>query len=302
MFQTSEAGVMSRLILVPLFLLFLTTGGNCDESPPILGYINHIPPESPKARARRHKRVARRRAGIPLMVHRGLRSEAPENTLDAYAAAMDMGADGVEIDIRRSKDGVLYLFHDDTLDRTTHGSGKVRDVTYYELLKVTPKDTSGRADNQSRPPTLAAFLVLARQRAMLLHLDVKESGLQDQIARMFDEADVWDHIVEVNGGNADRLRPPDDPNKWDPAAPYNKVRLIPYKGWVMKGDPEDPEIIEAVRDWWPKEPGKQMVFCKDTRLAVAAMKLKMPGYVPLPEDLRAYWGPDGIISKAPDRR
>ena len=51
--------------------------------------------------------------GTVVMVHRGAAAFAPENTLEAYAAALDYGADGCEVDLRRTADGVLVLFHDD---------------------------------------------------------------------------------------------------------------------------------------------------------------------------------------------
>lgn len=286
---------MNKTPIVLMFVICTMTSAKADDL--VLGYITHIPPESKQARRMRHEIIAARRAGIPLMVHRGASKEAPENTLEAYAAAMDLGADGVEIDVRRSKDGVLYLFHDDTLDRETNGSGKVKDLTYHELLKLTPKRIYGRANKDTRPPTLTAFLVLARQRAMLLHLDIKESGIQNELADMFSKMDMWDHIVEVNAGNADRLRPPDDPNSRDPNAPYNKVRLIPYKGWAPTSDAPDEEIIKAIRQWMPTQPAKQMVFCRDPRLAVRAMGKKASGPRHLPDNLRAWWAPDGIVKK-----
>lgn len=247
---------------------------------PILGYINHIPPESEDARAERKRRVAERRAGIPVMVHRGDRTTAPENTLEAYAGGMDLGADGFEIDIRRTKDGVLYMFHDDDLGRTAHGSGKVRDLTYYELLSKTPKQVYGTATRETRPPTLAAVLLLARQRAALIHLDVKEPGLQDEIERMLNEADMWEHIVEVNYGNAERLR--DHP----------KVNLIPYKGWWPEG--EHARQPDAIRHHLSREGG--MVFTKDPRPALEWFE-REEKKVPLPDGIRAYWTPDGIVSQ-----
>ncbi|NIP24710.1 MAG: hypothetical protein GWN67_29250 [Phycisphaerae bacterium] len=278
-----------------LFIMLSLTSAKADELVP--GYITHILPESKQARQKRHEIIAKRRAGIPLMVHRGATKEAPENTLEAYAAAMDLGADGVEIDIRRSRDGVLYLFHDETLDRETNGSGKVRDVTYYELLKLTPKHIYGRANKNTRPPTLTAFLVLARQRAMLLHLDIKEAGIQNELANMLDEMDMWDHIVSINAYNADRLRPPSDPNNRDPNAPYNKVRQIRYKGWTPTFDGDDEEIIKAILKWLPTKPGKQMVFCRDPRLAAKAMGKNPHKPIPIPENLRAWWGSNGIVKK-----
>ena len=286
---------MKKMPIALLLISLSLTSAKADEL--VLGYITHIPPESKQSRKRRHKIIAKRRAGIPLMVHRGATKEAPENTLEAYAAAMDLGADGVEIDVRRSKDGVLYLFHDETLDRETNGSGKVRDVTYYELLKLTPKRIYGRANRDTRPPTLAAFLVLARRRAMLLHLDIKESGIQNELSDMLDKMDMWDHVVEVNAGNAERIRPPDDPNNRDPNAPYNKVRLIHYKGWTPTWGESDEEIVKAIKKWLPTKLGKQMVFCKDPRLPAKAMGKLPEKPIPIPQNLRAWWKPNGIIKK-----
>lgn len=60
------------------------------------GYVTEIPPEAPADREARHRRVAEKRKGPILMVHRGAAEFAPENTLEAFAAAMDHGADAVE--------------------------------------------------------------------------------------------------------------------------------------------------------------------------------------------------------------
>src|SRR5262245_23129920 len=65
----------------------------------VSGYIREVPPEPAKARETRHREVAARRAGTAVIIHRGASDFAPENTLEACAAAMDHGADGCEIDI-----------------------------------------------------------------------------------------------------------------------------------------------------------------------------------------------------------
>ena len=118
-FDMTNPRQISLFILLPL--LFANVLG--DESR-IAGYIAEIPPESAEARAARLRRVASRRKGTPILVHRGATRFGPENSLRAYKSAMDRGADGVEIDIRCSADGVLYVFHDGTLDRMTHSTGK----------------------------------------------------------------------------------------------------------------------------------------------------------------------------------
>ncbi|MCG3125596.1 MAG: hypothetical protein CHACPFDD_00421 [Phycisphaerae bacterium] len=251
----------------------------------ILGYIDEIPPESAEARAHRHSLIAARRAGLPIIVHRGVSRIAPENTVEAYAAAMDCGADGIEIDIRRSRDGVLYLFHDDDLERLSNATGPVSRLSYFELLRVTPKEADGPATREPRPPTLAAVLALARDRAALLHLDIKEAGIEDDIAAMLDQADVWDHVVEVNDYNADRIRSD------------RRLKLMPYKGWVPED--ADPPTLRAFLD--DAERHHQMVICDDPRPAVAAFGRARPERRPIPADLRAWWPSKGRERAVRDR-
>jgi hypothetical protein len=161
------------------------------------------------------------------------------------------------------------------------GSGRIRDLTYYEIL-TRPLKRFGTADKDTRVPTLAAFLTLARSRAMLIHLDVKEPGLQEEIARMLDEADMWDHIVEVNAGNAEKLRN------------HPKVKLIAYKGWWPEG--KYSENADAMRDFMSKPGG--MIFTKDPRAAVKMLERK-PDPKPMPDGLRAWWTAKGIVSTRP---
>ena len=64
-----------------------------------------------------------------ILGHRGASGYAPENTLEAFRLAMDMGADGFELDVHLSKDGELIVMHDETVDRTTDGHGQIRSFT-----------------------------------------------------------------------------------------------------------------------------------------------------------------------------
>lgn len=68
-----------------------------------------------------------------IWAHRRASAEAPENTLAAIARAVELGADGVEIDLQRSGDGRLVVIHDETVDRTTDGRGRVVDLEWAEL-------------------------------------------------------------------------------------------------------------------------------------------------------------------------
>ena len=73
---------------------------------------------------------------IEVVVHRGANFLAPENTLPSARAALKYGAEWIELDVRKSKDGVLYNLHDETLDRTTDGHGPIRLVTSSEIERL----------------------------------------------------------------------------------------------------------------------------------------------------------------------
>jgi Glycerophosphoryl diester phosphodiesterase family len=244
----------------------------------VKGYLREVPPEPPASREVRHQQVAARRAGPVIIAHRGASAFAPENTLEAYAAAMDYGADGCEVDIRRTADGVLVLFHDDMLDRLTEGIGAVNQVTYDELLASQPRFTYGRATAETRVPTFAALLVLARQRTMLLHLDVKEPDLEAEIVRLLDAADAWDHVVAVNEWNASRIRQ------------HPKLKLLAYRAPGLQEDRRDMDPT-AVRETLGR-PGN-MIMVDDPRLAAHELKRKPYQPVRLPDGLRA-----AIVPKA----
>jgi glycerophosphoryl diester phosphodiesterase len=72
----------------------------------------------------------------PVIGHRGNRAHAPENTLESFLEAVALGVDGLEFDLRVSRDGQLVVFHDATLDRTTNGQGAVDQLTLAELQRL----------------------------------------------------------------------------------------------------------------------------------------------------------------------
>ena len=68
--------------------------------------------------------------------HRGFSGKYPENTMLAFQKAYEAGADGIELDVQLTKDGQVVVIHDEKVDRTTNGTGLVRDYTLEELRKL----------------------------------------------------------------------------------------------------------------------------------------------------------------------
>lgn len=261
--------------------LYEASTGTADR-PTLKGYITSFPVESAEHREARHKQIAERRSRPVVIVHRGAWAFVPENTMEAYAAAMDYGADGCEIDIRRTADGVLVMFHDDGMDRMTGGLGRINQHNYTELLAVEFRPRY-RPKPDTRIPTFAAVLELARQRAMLLHLDVKEPGLEDDIAALLDAADMWDHIVEINEWNAKALRK--HPN-------FHRLVYKPF-GWQEGRMDMSPRMV---REGLAKS--GDMIMVDDPRVVARELKRQVRRvplsnnlYAPLPRDIAAPTSP-----------
>jgi glycerophosphoryl diester phosphodiesterase len=103
---------------------------------------------------------------VLVVAHRADWRNAPENSLLAIESAIRMGVDVIEIDLKKTKDGVLILMHDETIDRTTTGHGKPADYTWEELRQLTLKNGHGGPTRQ-RIPTFEACMQLAKGRVMV---------------------------------------------------------------------------------------------------------------------------------------
>src|SRR3954453_8427155 len=97
--------------------------------------------------------------GIWISAHRGAKTVAPENTIAAYEAAVKAGADYIELDVRRTRDGKLVIMHDSTVDRTTNGHGAVADLTSEGIETLD-------AGQGQRVPTFREALLWAKQRGV----------------------------------------------------------------------------------------------------------------------------------------
>src|SRR5262249_23579113 len=138
---------------------------------------------------------------------------------------------GNEIDIRRTRDGVLVCFHDDMLDRLVDAYGTVPEVTWAELLSFPFRDP-GPFGAQCRVPTLTEVLELHRQFAGLIHLAIKEPELDESIADLLDHLDMWDHVAHCNADNGAAIM----------ANP--KLKLSRYKAGLYSDRSEvDPDAI-----------------------------------------------------------
>lgn len=116
-----------------------------------------------------------------IWAHRGASAVAPENTLAAFTAALEAGADGIELDVHLTRDGVPVVMHDETVDRTTNGSGRIRDLSHAEINTLDAGAWFGPDWRGEKVPTLEDVLDGFADR-LKLNVEVKDirAGLQVQ--------------------------------------------------------------------------------------------------------------------------
>jgi glycerophosphoryl diester phosphodiesterase len=119
--------------------------------------------------------------------HRGAAGHAPENTLAAIQKGIALGVDFVEIDMRRTADGVLVALHDATVNRTTNGRGRVDRLSLQEVKKFN-------AGNGEHIPTLEEVLKVIEGRAGLM-LELKTRGAAQQAAEAVREAGFSNSVI-----------------------------------------------------------------------------------------------------------
>ncbi|MCW3141117.1 MAG: glycerophosphodiester phosphodiesterase family protein [Methanophagales archaeon] len=111
---------------------------------------------------------------MKIIAHRGARAEEPEDTIRAVKRAFECGADAVEIDVRLSKDREIVVIHDDTLERTTNGFGKVDEKTLEQLRTLD-------AGKGEKIPKLVEALLLAENLGLELVIELKEEGMEEMV-------------------------------------------------------------------------------------------------------------------------
>ncbi len=113
--------------------------------------------------------------------HRGASEYAPENTMVSFHMGIAMGADGIETDVQRTRDGVLVLFHDDTLRRIFSIEGSIHDYTWKELSSLDAGSFKGVKYKGERLVRLEEFLRCFGRRNLKLAIEIKESGIEDEV-------------------------------------------------------------------------------------------------------------------------
>ncbi len=137
--------------------------------------------------------------GQKIFAHRGASGYAPENTMRAFALACDMKAHGVELDVQLTRDRQVVVIHDETTDRVTGVKGRVAEMTYAELAKLSVINAvDGRETD--RIPLLKDVLALLKERGLEVNIELKNSvlpyeGMEEIVMQLVEEAGMKEHTI-----------------------------------------------------------------------------------------------------------
>lgn len=132
--------------------------------------------------------------------HRGASAVCPENTMAAFARSLELGATGIETDVQLTRDGRLVLIHDETLSRTTNGSGWVKDHDLEELRKLDAGSWFHPDFAEERLPLLEELLELVQGTGTVVNIELKNTkvpyaGLEEKVIDMVRSYNLSERIV-----------------------------------------------------------------------------------------------------------
>ena len=134
-----------------------------------------------------------------IFAHRGARRVAPENTLPAFAAALAMGVDGIELDVHRTTDEQLVVIHDFVVDGTTNGSGPVAAMTAAEVARLDAGSHFSAAYAGTPVPRLEEVLDLVGDRCRvnieIKSMDPYANDASDLVAALIRQRNLYDQVI-----------------------------------------------------------------------------------------------------------
>ncbi|PLR99951.1 glycerophosphodiester phosphodiesterase [Bacillus sp. T33-2] len=135
-----------------------------------------------------------------ILAHRGFAAAYPENTMKAFREAALAGADGLELDVQMTRDGQLVVIHDEKVDRTTDGTGYVKDYTYNDLRKLDAGSKWESIQRKEPIPSLEELLDWLTTNEMICNIELKNGivpyeGMEEKVIFMVKDHGLSERII-----------------------------------------------------------------------------------------------------------
>lgn len=132
--------------------------------------------------------------------HRGASGYYPENTMLSFKKAIELGCDGIETDVQMTSDGVLVLIHDEMVNRTTDGTGLVKDYSFKGLEKLDAGSWFDGKYSSEKIPTAEELIILAKEKSIIINFEIKTGivmypNIEEQLIDLIFKYNMQNNVI-----------------------------------------------------------------------------------------------------------
>lgn len=227
--------------------------------------------------------------------HRGFSGQYPENTMIAFEKALEAGCEGIEMDVHLTKDNEIVIIHDEKIDRTSNGSGLIKDMTYDELKSIDFSYIYTDKVGFCKIPTLREYFELVKDKDVITNIELKTGiyeyeGIEKAVYKMIKEYALQDKILisSFNHNSVMRMKA---------IAPEMKYGFL-SETWILDtGDYLNKYNIEAYHPDFHMLTDKEVKDLRDHNIKINTWTVNEKEDIQHMIDIKA----EGIISNFPDR-
>jgi len=129
------------------------------------------------------------------LAHRGASEYSPENTFSAFYKGIEQGANGIETDVKKTKDGILVLFHDSDISRVTNGIGKISDYNYKDLLQLDAGSHKSSIYKNEKIVSFEDFLKYFASRELYFAIELKDSFIEEETLQLIRKYSIEEKVT-----------------------------------------------------------------------------------------------------------
>ncbi len=191
---------------------------------------------------------------VQIWAHRGASGYEPENTLESFSKAVDMKADGVELDVQLTSDGELVVIHDERVDRVSDGTGYVRDMSFRSIRALDVSKPVSGYGKTVRVPALREVFELLKDTGLMINVEIKNgifpySGIEEKVVSLIDEMGMEKKIWISSFNHEAVLRVKNMNPALKCAFLFGDVMIDPYEyGRIHKVNALHPAIYHFLHD------------------------------------------------------
>ena len=195
---------------------------------------------------------------VVVISHRGDWRNYPENSIPAIESVIRMGVDMMELDVKMTKDSVLVLCHDKTIDRTTSGKGRVCDMTYDSLMTFNLKRAHGVKTDSLKMPTLREALLCCKDR-ILVNVD-HAYPYYKEIVELAEELGVTGQVLMKGTSGVDEVA--EDMSRYENNLLYMPIININNpKGQALFAEYQEKGVVPMAYEVCWQYPGEEIDNC-----------------------------------------